>query len=221
MNPTYDGTSPQSVFDAASSLCSTKMRAYYMTGVLVQVFRQLFSSPSGCEEPTLRDVAWAADASTGIAIESITRWLPGQDRKRPAIVIRRNACELASLGINDQLMGFGQSDGVDYYAAMMSGGHTLFCLGDEAGEAERLAAEVYRTLAQFGPELRSSFQLTRFKLTGIDQLHTLSAGDDGEATDGYAVPVNVAYSFEESWVLRPHAPILKRISLSSVVDQSA
>ncbi len=55
----------------------------------------------------------------------------------------------------------------------------------------------------------------RFKVTDVGAISQLK-----EAAGGYVVPVTVAYCFQECWVIEPHAPKLKRISITSILASS-
>ncbi len=210
--PTYAGISPQFVGDSTPSLYSYGPRPYVLTGALVQHFRQHFSDPFCIEEPSLRASLWKPDEATGIVIESITRWDPKAAMKRPAIVIRRGPVQFVRRGIGDLCMGFiVGDDGIDRYAAFMAGWHSIFCLGNEAGEAERLAAEVYREVLQFGPVLRGCLRLHRLGITELGEVHRLPQ----EAAGGYAAPVTIAYAYEESWEIVPQVPVLQGVSVEA------
>lgn len=201
---------------APDAICSLGLRPHLITGILVQSMRQHFAAASNIENPALRNLVWDPSPGSSIVVESITRWKPAASGTRPAVVVKRGGVSAISLGINDQLQGYFNDDGREFYVTFLRGTHTLFCIGSEAGEAEYLGAEVYRELVQFGPVIRRSFQLTKFKLAGIDELHKVE-----EAPGSYAVPVSIAYVFEDCWVLEPNAPRLKRISLQSLVDGMA
>lgn len=219
MTPRYAGISPQDMFATPSSIRALGLRPYTLTGYLVQLFRAHFADPAHVEEPSLRlNPPWSDAPESGIAIESVTRWLPSGARKRPAIVVSRGPASIDQLGIGNRLMGPGaDDDGNASYEVRLTGSHSLFCVGDEAGEAERLACEVYRQLVQFSPVIREDLCLLRLAVDGIDRLHAMG---EAEATDAYAVPVNLTYAYMESWRIAPQAPYLKRISLQSIADES-
>ncbi len=195
------------------NLCSLGQRPYLMTGGLVQAMRQHFAARDLIADPVLKECVWTPEQDSGIVVESITRWLPDVSNRRPAIVVKRNDFSVLSLGINDELQGWYSADGNEYYTTFLRGSHTMFCLANEAGECERLGCEVYREFIQFGGVLRRYLQLLKFKVAECGQLSRLE-----EAAGGYAVPVSVAYAFEESWIIQPNAPRLKRISLAAIID---
>jgi hypothetical protein len=213
--PEFTGADPQLALELVPNLCSYGLRPHVITGFLVQVFRQHFADRTNIEEPSLRDSLWKIQDPTGIVVESITRWDSNKANRRPAIVVKRGPASFLRLGIGDLCMGWIHESGFDYYLSFMTGSHTLFCIGNEAGEAERLAAEVYREIVQFGPVLRHYLGLHRFVLAEVGQLYRLP-----EATDGYAVPVSVAYAYEEFWRLEPHVPVLRRFTLGTTLEAS-
>ena len=181
--------------------------------MLRQLLMQHFADKHNLEEQALRaadadlhDFLWRADNTTGITIDSVTRWDPGLVEQRPAIMIKRNSWQNVRMGIGDRHMGIGGTNGQDRYSTFMAGSHTLFCIATEGAETELLAAEVYRTLITFSPEILKSMHLHRFTVMEVSSLSKLQ-----EATDRhYVAAVTVAYAHEESWQLNLHAPILKR-----------
>jgi hypothetical protein len=201
--------------DDPSSLCSLGLRPHLMTGYLVQLFRAHFVNRSSIEEPSLADWLWKATDPGGIVIESITRWDPRDAMVRPALVVKRNDWQVERLGIDDRHMGPIPADGYSYYTTFLRGSHTLFCLANEPAEAERLCAEVYRELIQFGPVIRQSLLLHRFVVAEVGAPARVQ-----EAAGSFVVPVSVAYFFEETWRVAPDAPVLKTISLQSIVAES-
>lgn len=204
------------VVDTPSALCSLGPRPIVMTGYLIQVLRQHFADPNNIEDqhfrhpPGGRDYVWRQGNDSGIVIESATRWDPEKTGQRPAILVKRNEWGAIHKGINDQHMGNLSLEGREKYTYFLRGSHTLFCIGGESGEAEKLGTEVYREIGQFAPIIRKNLHLHRFQLLQVGQLGKLK-----EATDNYAVSVSVGYAFEESWVIRHHTPKLKRIVLSA------
>lgn len=214
--PTEDITPPGTVTAGdvtADALCSLGPLAYVMTGVLVGMVRQHFASRDNIEDPVLRDLVWDASEGSAIVIESITRWKPSASGQRSAVVIKRGAVTVESLGIDDEFQGQFLPDGRQLYGTSLRGSHTLFCLATEAGAAERLSTEVYRDLIECGSALRRDLNLLKFKVAHVDELHKVE-----EAMGSYAVPVTVAYAFEETWTLDAHAPRLKRITINTIID---
>lgn len=201
-----------------SSLESYGMRPHLMTGMLVQLFRAHFASSSTIEEPTLRETLWRADARGGMIVESAARWNPKAAGQAPAVIVKRNRWNVVRRGIGDQLEYYGGGDisGDAYYTTFLQGSHTLFCVAHEANQAERVAAEVYRELIEFGPVIREKLCLDRFVLAGVEEPMKLK-----ETPEALAVPVVVTYTFEESWRLSQEVPVLGGISIEAVLGDSA
>jgi hypothetical protein len=209
-------TGYQLAFEDTANLCSYGMRPHLMTGALVQLMRQHFADRQNIEEPSLRDYLWQSADAGNLSVESITRWHPAQSMGRPALVVKRNGWQVQRRGIDDRAMGTTPLDGFDYYATFIMGSHTLFCICSEPAESERLCAEVYRELMQFGPVIRKYLDLHRFTVAEVGPLAKIQ-----EATGSYAVPVSVAYCFEEAWRIAPDTPVLKRISLTALIQSAA
>lgn len=196
------------------ALCTYGPRPYLMTGALVQAIRQHFSDRFNVEEAPLRDAVWSPDPATAIVIESSTVWKPELSGTRPAVVVRRDDYTASSRGINDQI-GSADIQGNTHFCAFYQGSHTIFCIASEAGEAERLGSEVARELRHSGPALRWYLKLHKFKLAQHGRLVTLA-----EAAGSYVVPLTVAYAFEDTWTLEPHAPRLRKVALTALIKDA-
>ena len=194
-------------------MCSIMARPILLTGMFREVLIRHFQSGT-IEDPALQHLIWRATAQTGILIESVHRWLPQTTGKRPAVVIKRNSYRNQRLGIGDRNQGNPiDRTGHPHFSTFWVGSHTLFCIGESGAQAELLATEVQREFTEFGPLLREMAQLKRFQVLEIG-----AVGELEEAAEHYVVPVNVGYAYEQSWVIQQQAPLLSRISLSTLLD---
>lgn len=208
------GSSPESRVDRVSSLCSYGMRPHVMTGLLRQLLIGHFSDPENIEDGRVRRMVeelggWKpADNGLnqpGILVESITRWNPTNNDKRPGVLIKRNSWSWLRKGIGDKA-GANTYTGSTSYTGFWEGSHTLYCLAQNGGETEFLATEVVKFLVTFSPLITDQMRLMRFFVSEVG-----GVGEVQEVVQGYAVPVTVSYVAEESWSLQPYAPRLKRI----------
>lgn len=208
------GTEPENRIPKVSALCSYGMRPHVMTGLIRQLLLGHFSDPQNVEEPRIRRHLLSLNEwqpvddeinYSGILIESITRWAPNNADKRPAVLIKRNGWKWNKQGIGD-LAGENLYTGQTSYSGMWEGSHTLFCLAQNGAETEFLATEVVKFLILFSPMIRDQLNLHRFFVAEVG-----GVGEVQEVTQGYAVPVTVAYTAEETWSIQPYAPRLKRI----------
>ena len=193
-----------------NSLCELGPRPLVATGW----FRLLLAGhfqPGNLEDTseTIGKMLWKPDNTTGIMIESITRWVPELTEKRPAVIIKRNGWRRLRLGIGDKMFGPGDPAGQEFFANAWQGSHTLFCIAGKGAETEKLAAEVYREMNEFGPAIRATLDLLRFEVTEVGELMLLE-----EARQNFVVPVVVAYAFVESWQLQDSSPPLTGIDLA-------
>jgi hypothetical protein len=209
---------PENRVQKVSSLCSYGTRPHVMTGLLRQLLIQHFTDPNNVEDAMLRQKflevgGWKQNENGlndgGILIESITRWLPSDEDKRPAVLIKRNDWSWNRIGIGDAA-GIDHAAGSNSYLGLWQGSHTLYCLSLTGLETELLAIEVVRFLQHFGPWIRDQMDLKRFMITQVGGISEIK-----EVVQGYAVPVTVTYVAEESWTLQPYAPRLKRIVLKA------
>ena len=208
------GAEPDNRVDRVSALCSYGMRPHVMTGLLRQLLIGHFSDPENIDDGRVRRMVeelggWKpADNGlnqTGILVESITRWNPTNNDKRPAVLIKRNSWTWLRKGIGDKSGGNAYT-GSTSYTGFWEGSHTLYCLAQHGAETEFLTSEVVKFLVTFSPLITDQMQLMRFFVSEVG-----GVGEVQEVVQGYAVPVTVSYVAEESWTLQPYVPRLKRI----------
>jgi len=209
---------PEDRVSSVSALCSYGMRPHVMTGFLRQLLIAHFADPANIEDQRLRqkfidEGAWTSDdnglANTGILIESITRWQPNIEDKRPTILVKRGGWSWQRIGIGDRA-GSNFVTGSSSYTGLWQGSHTLYCLSTTGLEAELLTMETVRFLQHFGPWIREQMSLMRLIVSEVGGISEVQ-----EVVDGYAVPITVTYVAEEAWELQPYVPRLKRIVLKA------
>jgi hypothetical protein len=199
-----------------SLLCAMGPRPLVMTGWLRLWLAGHFqkanledSEQSTPTDQTIQKMLWKPDNTTGIVIESHTRYLPEMTEKHPAVIIKRNGWKRIRLGIGDRMMGPADPTGQDVYGNLWQGSHTLFCIAGKGAETEKLAAEVYRELNEFAPIFRATLDLMRFEVTEVGELMMLD-----QARSNFLVPITVAYGFMESWRVNREVPLLCRLDMA-------
>jgi len=206
---------PQFVGTEISNLCSVLARPAILTGMFRDVLVRHFATETSIEQPELRALIWQPDPTTGILIESITRWNPQQTQQRPAVVIKRQGYRNTRIGLGGERWQLPPADrhGHPHYTTVWTGSHTLFCIAQAANQAELLATEVQRELHQFAQLILQEALLLRFGVVEVGEIAQLE-----EARDAFVVPVTAGYAYEESWTVRQQAPTLKRVSLSTILE---
>lgn len=194
-----------------SAICSLRPRPLIMTGVFRDILMRHFADPDHIEEPDLRKLVWNPTSTTGILIETHTRWRPELTQMRPGVIVKRNAFANVRRGIDDRRQGPADISGNEHYNTFWTGSHTLFCIARTGAQVELLASEVQRELTQFGPAMRAVLHLLRIRCTQYGSPAKLE-----ESQENWAVPVTVGYAYEEAWTIRPDAPTLSHLSLSLI-----
>lgn len=202
----------QVIPDAISNLASLGYSPLLITGLLRDHVITRFASPAQIEEPDLRPFVWRDSVATGILVESIHRWRGELTEKRPAVIIKRNQMQNQRVGIADRAHTDGR--GNQTYTTFWVGSHTLFCLHGTGAGAELLATEVQRQVTRFAPVLTECLGLYRCQVTEVGAVQEIE-----EAKEGFAVPVTCGWAYHESWVLLHEALPLRKISLSTLLDQ--
>lgn len=201
--------SPQLVAKQAANWCSIGPRAHLLTGFFLEWFKHHFSQEHWIEHPELRSRLWKAVDSTNLRIEPVYAYRPNITEKTPAILVARNDWQVEHRILDDRLQGDWDLTGVEHYARLVSGSHTLFCLSPLPVEAELLGSEVYREISQFAPQMRAMLDILRMVPVSVGKLSQLE-----EAPKIYVVPVTVAYVYMETWIVAQHGPVLKKLILS-------
>lgn len=207
-NPTEDRTFVE------SNLCTLGPRPQIMTGLLMSLLREHFASADNIEHAVFRQrlftkVAGAED-TTGIMIEDASVWTPNRSGKRPAILVKRNAWEHQKRLTLDASAGTTDA-GDPQYVKLWRGSHTIFCVAKSCGEVETLVAETYRFFMHFGPVIMEWFNLLMFELLEVGAPAMVD-----EANQYWAVPITIAYGWDELWTVRQWMPVLKDVRLSDV-----
>lgn len=181
-----------------STLGGTQPGYLRITEALVKTLRYHFSDPTRIEYPSLVDRVWVAGETSPIQITSLAEWDPRKSSQRPALLVDRldQNKDLERRGIGDQLMG--ALGGTGAYRHFMLGQHVVHCLGGREGEAELLAAEVWRELARFAPKIREVLCLLRFLPYRVGKRVQLD-----EHKEHYSIPVLIGYGYDETWKLTP------------------
>lgn len=196
-----------------SAICAYLPRRLIVTGVVRDMLTQHFADAGRIEEADLRRYVWKETEDTGILIETHTRWRPELTEARPGVIIKPNAFKNERRGIGNRgQLPASDMEGNAHYQTFWIGSHTIFCIGGTGAQAEILGSEVQRELTEFGPELSRIIDLKRFEVLEIGAPARLE-----EAQENWVVPVTLGSAFEERWVIRPQAPRLNHINLSSLL----
>ncbi len=182
-----------------------------MTGFFIQAMQQHFANPESIMHDSFRSRAWSkVVCDSGIGVIDGSVWDPTKAGQQPQIVVRRGKWTPIRTRIGDS-QGL-TNEGQKRYSTGMRGTHTIFGTASAGPEAEILGAEIYLYLLTFAPAIRQYFNLLRCVLLEVGEISILE-----EARTVYAVPVTLAYAWEESWIVHEHAPLLKRFQLSTLI----
>jgi hypothetical protein len=198
-----------------SSICELGPRPLVVTGWLKLWLQGHFADAANIEgQPNdppatglTRNLWHPDDKTTRLAIESASHWKPELTEHRPGIMIKRNPWKRMRLGIDDRMMFHLAPDAQDRYANWWQGSHTLFCIAGDGAETEKLAAEVFRELNEFGPIVRKILDLKKFEVAEVGELFKLKT----TARENFVVPISTSYVYEESWKVVQEAPLFTRL----------
>ena len=215
--PELDPCEPKGLV-STSSLCEHGWQPLLLTGFLRDTLARQWSDPQNILAPELKQFIWSEDDTSGILIESVTRFRADSLEKRPAIMIKRNSYRPLSLGIGNKIHGVGenayatQKGAHTRYLLQFIGTHTLFCIGGSGASTEILATEVLNNFVEFAIPLQRHLNLKTFTVSEVGALHKLD-----EAKENFVVPITLSWCYEHTWELRHESLPLQSISLTSIL----
>jgi len=194
-----------------SSLCERGWQPLLLTGMIRDALIRHFAAPIQIEQPDLRRYIWQSGPETGILIESVHRWRGDVVEKRPALLIKRNAYQNKRVMIAD-LSGITEQ-GFDNHTNFWVGSHTVFCIHGTGASVEILATEVQRFFNGFSPIVRQYLGLHQFAVMEVGAISEVE-----EASENFLVPITLAWTYQERWLLEQQSLPIRRIPLSIILD---
>jgi len=169
-----------------------------ITDSLVSWLRYHFSLASRIEYPALVDRVYLPNdrEKSPIQISSLAEWNPKNAGQRPAVLVDRleQDKDMQNRPIGEAFQGITPG----YYGNFMLGQHVIHCLGGREGEAELLAAEVFRDVDRFAPIARQRLNLLRFTCVKVGKRRQME-----ESREHYSVPVICVYGYQNAWKITP------------------
>ena len=210
--------------DHLSSLCTTGLDGIILTGIFVQLLREEFSSADNILDLGLKRHIWVSKpddpiivdpSRSQITIESVTKWDNRVHEGRPAVYVRRDGLKPMRVGIGmNQVQGGPGTNGLpewgDNFTEPVQGAHTIFCIAQHPGMAEKLATEVDGHLRQFGSVFRDEFGFIQYHVNSLGAIARLE-----ESWEHYAVPITIEYAFWDCWSVTREAPRFKGTTLNA------
>lgn len=198
--------------------CLIEPNRVIITGILLDLIRQLFSSPEGRNilSLQLKDYFWSAEfdenldeAKYQLIIEDVYTWDPTKAGIRPGILIKPGTWVDRNLLIGDKIQGLDHSR----YERMMVGSHSIFVIGQTATQTELLAREVHMYLGHFKQEIRHTLSFDKWEVAELAEISELEESDEH-----FVIPLTVAYQFAHAWEVKPVGPLLQHAITSINID---
>jgi len=219
-SPTYIGLTP------VSSICTTGHRANVITGIVLRLLREHFSTPAELEFNPAMSGEPAADLSAyvwkdnrkdaSIIIDPVWLWNSQDVQRRPALYVRRE-----SLKNNRIALDHGWTVGApkneegkiievpgELHSTMIVGGHSVIAVGTSGAEAELLGQEAFNHLMEFGPLIRRDVKLNKWDVAEWSSVAKLE-----ESHEHFVTTVACTWAYSQTWTLRQEAPWLKTLSV--------
>lgn len=206
---------PQIVSDWFSPFCADGPKPLAVTGWIRAWLTAHFSDPGNFLENNnpndpVQRFLWKPDESTGIVIESITKWYPELTESRPGIIIKRGGWKRIKAGIGNRYMGgFNASSNFEgYFENLWQGSHILFCIGNDGAETEILSTEVFREINEFSPVILNILNLKKFEVDSVGEMAQLE-----ESRENFVVPISINYIYSEVWQIKHDVAKINKINI--------
>ncbi len=193
-------------------LCSTGLSPAIITGVIMRLLANHFAEPGLIMDPDLRQYVWNPKAEQSkIRIVSNTRFDPKAEGRLPALIVKRGPMKSDRKMIDDRVGArtiAEQQAGIINYSRFMTGTSRVFVVSERDGEAEALAMEVFDTLSFISNEIVARLPFHEFQVMNLGELGVLEA-----MGNKIGVPIDLQFTFEYAWAIKPLAPLVKNIKL--------
>lgn len=185
-----------------------------ITGILLDLLRQLFSSPDGRNilAENLKEYHWAEEFSDDIQeakyqliIEDVFTWDPTKAGIRPGILVKAGAWVDRNLLIGDRIQGLDH----EAFERIIVGSHNIFVIGHTAAQTEFLAREVHMYLGHFKQEIRHALSFSRWEVAELAEVSELE-----ESAEHFVIPLTIAYELAHAWEVKPVGPLLQHAIMS-------
>lgn len=210
--------------DRVSSINATGHPANILTGIVLRLLREHFSSLADLEYNgttiegwDLRNYIWDADnTKTKIQIQPVWAWNPQDVQRRPALYVRRNGIQVIKLALDHgTTVGPERADDNhvvqvrgDYHSNLLDGSHSIIVVSSSPDEVEVLGQEVFNHLLEFGPKIRTDFKLNLWEMKEFSELSKLE-----ESQQHFAATITVAWRCFHTWRIKGIGPWLKTIEV--------
>lgn len=198
--------------DQLQDLCQWGLSGSIVTGLLMQFFRNHFSTPTTIMAPTLKTYLWSSannGVTSGLRIVNFTEF-DANSGQQPSIVVKRGLQNSARKMMGDlNHSTLAQRDaGFNNYVRFIQGSHTLFVTGTTDGEAEDLGDEVFDSLTYMAPTFVTNLPFHDFEVVSKGELGVMDT-----LGNLLGIPIVVNYTYEYGWLVQPIAPRIKTFGL--------
>jgi len=204
-----------------SALCKRHVRPSQMTGYLLKLLQAHFYVADNINDLKLRDLLWKPDTDdeteqSKIHIEPSWDYDPTHLQQRPALYVSRGPVQVQRIAIRDRALTHlsarsGNLEGTDYLQLLQCR-HQIICAAAKSRMAlDRLSEEVFYMIMEYGPAISKDLSIANLRVTAITEVKPM----ENEDHENFMCGVQIAWTTGHSWTLKPIAPILKSIGLTS------
>ena len=210
----------QQVEDDCSSLVSSGVTPYVMTGILIRLLRYHFADSNNIGIESLRNLTWKKDCDESkIHIGVGYEFTPATVQARPAIYVKREAVSakrVSALKGDSTVTAVNSITGLfegAQYQKQIEGVFSLVCAGTLGLEAELLGEEVYYRMLHFAPKIQDDIRVSKFSVRSLSEIKTIKA----PPSQLYYTVVAIDWTLIHRWRIVPISPVLKRTHLGYTV----
>jgi len=223
--PEPEWTESQPAEEECSSLVSTSITPFILTGIIIRLLQYHFSDPDNILHEELKNYVWKEECTDGTVGETGIMIVPeynqdfGNVGTRPGIFVKREPVKPERISIvqgDSEIPHMNKVKGVYQgrkYQKQLSGRFSIICNGLNGQETELLGEEVFFRMLHFAPLIRDDVRLSYFNVDNYGDIKERAAGD---GTKSYYSVVGIFWALIHRWNIVGEAAILKRIRFNTV-----
>jgi len=189
---------------------------FLLTGAIVDITRNHFSTASNICMPGLRENLWNPDEKLSkILIDHGTLYNPRNVQQRPAVLINRADQTFKSVSIADRHHGAPVQDGYveDTFTVQVNGSFNILCVERNGIAADMLGSEVGYMFTEFADVIQRSLCLHQFFVNGLSGPKQVD-----ESSENFVTAVTMSYAAMHTWYVTKQTPIWARVNLKPTIE---
>lgn len=201
---------------AFDTVCARGWHRLALTGLIRDRLTAHFAN-NGAYIREMKRSVWRNDPSTDINIESFYRWdqaKAGSGKKE--LIVKPEGMRSSRLAVHD--VHSVTPVGNTIFTVQWVGRHVVYANSGLGSDAELLGAEVSQFLLKTGPALKDILNLLDWRVPEVQGPTELAKLVPGAGANVFTVPVEVTWTYNQSWRVEQESVRLRKIGLRILTD---